>query len=113
MLENCKLQEQDFTRNRSLTFVNLTVIIINFVKKSLQLELYNFADFFKISSVTKQAFSKARKKLSPVIFMLLNQKLLAEFYSDNEIKTFKGLRLLAIDGSTIRLPNRPLPQLSI
>ena len=104
MRENCKLQQQDFTRNRSLTFTNLTVFIINFVKKSLQLELYSFADFFNISSVSKQAFSKARKKLSPMVFTLLNQKLLEEFYTDNEIETFKGFRVLAIDGSTLRLP---------
>jgi len=104
LLENCKLQQKDFTRNRSLTFTNLAVFIINFVKKSLQLELYSFADFFNIPSVTKQAFSKARKKLSPMVFTLLNQKLLEEFYTDNEFKTFKGFRLLAIDGSTLRLP---------
>ena len=88
-----------------MTFTNLTVFIINFVKKSSQLELYNFADFFGVSSVTKQAFSSARKKLSPKVFILLNQKLLEEFYSDNIIITFKGLRLLAVDGSTLRLPN--------
>lgn len=102
--EKCKLQQQDFTRNRSLTFTNLTVFIINFVKKSLQLELYSFADFFNVSSVSKQAFSKARKKLSPMVFTLLNQKLLKEFYTDNEFKIFKGFRVLAIDGSTLRLP---------
>ena len=104
MREKCKLQQQDFTRDRSLTFTNLTVFIINFVKKSLQLELYSFADFFNILSVSKQAFSKARKKLSPMVFTSLNQKLLEEFYTDNEFKTFKGFRLLAIDGSTLRLP---------
>lgn len=80
------------------------MFIVNFVKKSLQLELYNFADLFNIPSVTKQAFSKARKKLSPVVFQLLNKKLIQEFYTDNEFKLFKGLRLLAIDGSVLRLP---------
>jgi len=103
-LQDNKLQAKDFTRNRSLTFVNLIVFIINFIKKSTQLELYSFAKFFTISSVTKQAFSKARKKLSPIVFTLLNQKLLEEFYSDNTINLFKGFRVLAIDGSTLRLP---------
>jgi Transposase DDE domain len=104
LAENCKLRKEDFTRNRSFTFASLAVFIINFVKKSLQLELYSFADFLSIPSVSKQAFSQARKKLSPMIFILLNQKLLEEFYSDNIIKTFKGLRILAVDGSTLRLP---------
>ena len=57
LLEKCKINKQDFTRKRSLTFVNLTIFIINFVKRSLQLELYSFADFFNVQSVTKQAFS--------------------------------------------------------
>jgi hypothetical protein len=104
LIESCKLEKQDFTRNRSLTFINLTIFITNFIKKSLQLELYNFADFFSIPSVTKQAFSKARKKLPPLVFILLNKKLIEEFYVDNTIRTFKGLRLLAIDGSSLRLP---------
>jgi len=98
------LRKEDFTRNRSFTFASLAVFIINFVKKSLQLELYSFADFLSIPSVSKQAFSQARKKLSPMIFILLNQELLKEFYSDNIIKTFKGLRVLAVDGSSLRLP---------
>jgi hypothetical protein len=98
------LQKTDFTRNRSLTFVNLIVFIINFIKRSTQIELYGFANFFAIPSVTKQAFSKARKKLSPIVFTLLNQKLLEEFYSDNTINLFKGFRVLAIDGSSLRLP---------
>lgn len=107
LIESCKLEKQNFTRNRSLNFVTITVFITNFIKKSLQLELYNFTDFFSLPSVTKQAFSKARQKLSPLVFVLLNHKLLTEFYTDNTIRTFKGLRLLAIDGSTLRLPNDP------
>jgi hypothetical protein len=55
-------------------------------------------------SVTKQAFSKARKKLSPMVFTLLNQRFLEEFYSDNTVNLFKKFRILAIDGSSLRLP---------
>lgn len=87
-----------------MPFVTLTVFILNFVKKSLQLELYNFADFLKTPSVTKQAFSKARNKLSPLVYVLLNQKIQEEFYTDNDIKTFKGLKVFGVDGSTLRLP---------
>lgn len=42
--------------------------------------------------------------MSPIVFTLLNQKLLEEFYSDNTINLFKGFRVLAIDGSSLRLP---------
>lgn len=98
------MNDNDFTRKRSLTFVNLASCIINFIRKSLQLELYNFADLIGGSSVTKQAFSKARQKLAPELFQKLNEKLIEEFYTDNHFKTFKGLRILAVDGSSIRLP---------
>jgi hypothetical protein len=79
-------------------------LIINLTRKSLQIELYNFADFLEVPSCTKQAFSKARKKLSAMVFHLLNAKFLEEFYSNNIIKTINGLRVIAIDGSTIKLP---------
>jgi hypothetical protein len=75
------------------------------IRKSLQFELSSFASFLSFPDVSKQAFSQARIKLSPLVFQLLNKRLLIEFYSDNEIKLFKGLRLLAIDGSTLRLPD--------
>ncbi len=99
------MKAEDFTRNRSLTFINLAVIIINLVRRSTQLDLYQFTDWIGVPSITKQAFSKARKKLSPMLFQLLNEKLIQEFYTDNIIETFKGLRVLAVDSSTLRLPS--------
>jgi hypothetical protein len=104
LLKICRINENDFTRDRKLTFGRLVTFIINLTRSSLQVELYNFADFLGEPSSTKQAFSKARKKLSAMVFKLLNQKLIIETYSNNIVKTFKGLRVLAIDGSTARLP---------
>ncbi len=104
MLEAGRNKITDFTRDRILTLPNLIVFILNYIKKSLQLEVYNFTDRLSLSEVTKQAFSKARIKLSPIVFTLLNQKFITEYYSDNTIKTFKGLRIIATDGSTLRLP---------
>ncbi len=74
-------------------------------KRTLQVELNKFMNFIDLPSVSKQAFSKARQKVLPEAFVLLNDKLVNEFYSDNEILKFKGYRLLAIDGSTAELPN--------
>lgn len=78
---------------------------MNLVRKSLQVEIGSFTRFLDIRSFSKQAFSQARKKLSPTAFKLLNEKLVTEFYTDNDFKTFKGLRILAIDGSILRLPD--------
>jgi len=82
----------------------LTLFIINLVRKTLQLEIIKFTDDLGVENVSKQAFSKARKKLNPKVFQLLNEKFISEFYTDNDILKFHGFRLLAIDGSKIQLP---------
>lgn len=82
---------------------------MNFLRKSLSLEIENFTSLFKsgvISSFTKSAFVQARKKVRPEVFDKLSRVLLNEFYTDNDvaIKLWKGFRLLAVDGSRITLP---------
>lgn len=74
------------------------------MRRSLQVELNSFEKFMCLPSISKQAFSAARKKLLPTAFIELNKILIKEFYSDNEFKTFLGYRLLAVDGSTLQLP---------
>ena len=81
------------------------MLIINLIRKSLQLEISFFMDKNGGIDVSKQAFSQARRKLKPLVFKLLNKEFLSEFYTDNEIKTFQGFRVLAIDGTTIQLPS--------
>ena len=104
LLQIGRNSKKSFTRDRVLTFPNLIVFMLNFVKRSLQLDIYNFTAKLCLSDVTKQAFSKARKNLSPEVFKLLNHKFIVEYYSNNTVKTFKKLRILAIDGSVLRLP---------
>lgn len=77
--------------------------------KTLQVELKRF---FKVLTgqlskvnVSKQAFSQARKKLSETTFILLDECLVDEFYSDNTYSTWNGYRLVGIDGSTAQLPD--------
>lgn len=83
--------------------------MLNFLTKSLSLEIENFTNFFKtgnIAKFTKSAFVQARKKVRPEVFDRLSQLLLMEFYTHNDpaIKLWKGFRLLAVDGSRITLP---------
>lgn len=96
----------DFVRERVLTFPTLLLVLINSAKKTLQISLDNFFEIINISSITKQAFSKARKKLLARAFILLNRKLLEEYYTDNVLSLWKGFRLIAIDGSDIQLPQK-------
>ena len=83
--------------------------MMNFLKKSLSLEIENFTSLFKTGKVakfTKSAFVQARKKVKPAVFERLSRLLVNEFYTDNElaIKLWKGYRLLAVDGSRVTLP---------
>lgn len=83
--------------------------MMNFLRKSLSLEIENFVSLFKNgykSRFSKSAFVQARMKVKPEVFDKLSHVLLNEFYTDNDaaIKLWRGFRLLAVDGSRITLP---------
>lgn len=83
--------------------------MLNFLRKSLSLEIENFTSLLKVGSnskFTKSAFVQARKKVRPEVFDELSRVLLNEFYTENDpaIKLWNGFRLLAVDGTRITLP---------
>lgn len=96
--------EENFSRSCIVTFPILILLLLNFMRKSLQVELNNFGKFMFLPIISKQAFSAARKKLLPTAFIELNKTLIREFYCDNEFKKFLGHRLIVVDGSTLQLP---------
>lgn len=95
-----------FTRNRKLTFPVMIVLLLNFLTRTMQIEL---DDFFAnvldagTDSVTKQAFFKARKNILPDAFRELFLMTRDMVLSKNKIKRHKGYRILAIDGSELTL----------
>ena len=104
-----RMKETYFTRegNNKMTFKSIVVFILNFVKKTLQLEL---DDFFKGINktnfdVTKQAFSAARQKLSPTAFIKMSDEIIKWFYKETDFKRYKGYRLLSIDGTILEINN--------
>lgn len=104
--------EKAFTRDRKLKFVYLVVVIMQGLQRSIQRELNSFYQKvmdtdFSIQEVTKSAFSHARKKLKWEAFQYLNKVGCESFYKDAPYKKWNGFRLLAIDGSTLQLPNHP------
>lgn len=101
-----RLRPTYFTKEGKMGFVNLISFILSLKKKSLQIELDNF---FKAlpgeeCSITKQAFSEARQKISPRAFTILFHAVIKQFYKD-DFKTYRGFRLSAIDGTTLELQN--------
>jgi hypothetical protein len=57
--------------------------------------------------VTKSAFSQARQKLKASAFEAWNERLLASLEAFWPEPRWRGLRLVAADATTLRLPNRP------
>jgi hypothetical protein len=56
-------------------------------------------------SMSKQAVGQARTHFRETAFIELNEHLLGCFYGDGEITTYKGYRLLCVDGSMLQLPH--------
>jgi hypothetical protein len=104
-----RIKETYFTRvgNNKMNFKSIVLFILNFVKKSLQLELDDFFNKVKESDegITKQAFSQARQKISPTAFIKMSDEIIKWFYRDTDFKTYKGYRLLGIDGTVLEISN--------
>lgn len=97
-----------FSRKGKLGFVNLIAFTLNLVRKPLQLEIDSFFKLINSDvSITKQAFSKARQKISYEPFKKLFEITTNMARSADDMDTFKGLRISAIDGTTIALENIP------
>jgi hypothetical protein len=96
--------EENFTRSCIVSFPILILLILNLMRRSLQVELNNFGKFMSLPIISKQAFSAARKKLLPAAFIELNKVLTKEFYDSDEFKKFFNYRLIVVDGSTLQLP---------
>ena len=108
-VERHRKNKKDFTRQRKLPFHVLIVFLINFVRSSYQDELDKFFKTicrFDVAKrvVSKAALTKARMKLNFEAFVDLNLQMIQYFEKHFHPRTWFGFRLLAIDGSTVRLP---------
>jgi len=100
-----------FTRNRKLTIRTIILLLLKF-KSSIQRELNRFykevnQSDFNIREVTKGAFTQARAKLKPEAFKRLNEVAVNTFYNEAEYYVWHNMRLLAVDGTRLVLPNHP------
>lgn len=108
-----RLREQDFTRQRQLTFPVIMLFILQKTIKSLQRHLHEFLDELGgggiFEPVTTGAITHARAKLKHTAFIELNEgTVLPWIYSSEQtqsIRRWRGHRLLGVDGSVLRLPN--------
>lgn len=106
-------REQDFTRQRRLSFGWVMLFTLQKSIKSVQRHLHEFlshlaADPAAGESVTPQAWAKARTKLRPSAFVALNTEcVLPTAYAPEQrqhLRLWHGHRLVGFDSSTVWLP---------
>lgn len=75
-------------------------------KHGIRLILKNKNGTYEIS-ISKQVFSKQRQYLKPQIFIDIYKEYLEDFYENypEEVKTYKGYKVCAIDSSLFEIPN--------
>ena len=98
-----KNPKKDFTRNRKLSFKTLITLLLYMGGNSIGNELYKYFDF-NVTTATTSAFVQQREKLLPCALEYLLHKFTNSF---DHIKTYKGYRLLAVDGSSISIAHNP------
>lgn len=110
-LEGSRLDPKHFTRQRTLTLPVVIGFLLSGVRNAVQPELdrffanlHNRADSVRL--VTAQAFSQARYKISALVFGEVNQRLMRLVEEHLPIPRWKGFRVVAADGSAVRLTMR-------
>jgi hypothetical protein len=104
-------QERDFTRRRLLAFDTVVLLILQKTLKSIQVHLQEFFATLgrlwrPLATPTHSAWTQARAKLRHTAFIELNQAAVLEVVAaaPEPLARWRGHRLLAIDGSILRLP---------
>ena len=91
--------ETDFTRKRKLPFHEIMKLIVAMEKDTLSDELLKYFEYGK-DTPTASAFCQQRAKILPEAL----RELLYRFNRHFVPKLFRGLQILACDGSEFRLP---------
>jgi hypothetical protein len=105
-----RVNPHDFSRQRVLTFPVLVAFLLCPWKAGLQTlldELFETLTGQVGRAVSKSALSQARQKLKASAFEALNDQLLISLDTFWPEPRWRGLRLVAADATTLRLPNWP------
>ena len=93
----------DFTRNRKLSFETVMRLMLSMGGNNLTNELMEYFHY-DVDMASSSAFIQQRDKLLPYAFeFLLNE--FTRFFQD--LKTYEGYRLLAVDGSDLNICHNP------
>lgn len=109
---NYRKSEKYFTRDRKLTFENMIILMLLKWVKSIQLRLNEFSEKlpYNIDPASVSAYVQAKNKISYEVFVNMSLNTIINRYYDREenkawYELWKSFRLIATDGSQIRLPD--------
>ena len=99
-----------FKRNRKWNFMDFIAYILCNTGQTTTLEIENFVDDYfggdEDKIITKQALSKQRQNINPIIFKDMNYDFVENvFKSKDYVPYFKDYKVILIDGSKSELPN--------
>ena len=94
-------------RERKLGFAMFLVSILRKRVKALQNGLNELSLAMNLPLLTARGYSQGRQQRRHTAFIELNRALIVPFSRAHTPKTDQGLRILACDGSKIRLPTHP------
>jgi hypothetical protein len=97
---------KDFSRNRKLPFETVIQLLISMGGNTIYKELLE-SQGYNINTVTTSAFIQQRDKILSSAFEFLLHRFTQAFH---DTKEYRGYRLLAVDGSSLRIahdPNNP------
>ena len=111
--ERFRQKAEDFSREnrQKLSFPMVFTSLLYRMVKSLDVgvqELLAYLSKDPREDCRKQSYSDARQKIKWEGYVELHQDFIAEYYFDkSEVKRYKGMIMIAIDGSTLFLNNTP------
>lgn len=108
LLDCARLKPTYFTRQRCLPFPTVLAFLLCGVQGAVQSELDQFFANLRdransVRVVTAQAFSKARHKIRAEVFTQINQRLISLVEEHLPLPRWRGLRVVAGDGTAVRL----------
>jgi len=100
-----RLKQTAFTRERSLSFQKVIFMKLDTIKQSNNTAIYNILkDVYDQQPVARQTFEEARNNISHTAFKEIFNDTVNNMLSVPDMNLFKGYRVIAIDGSTNALP---------
>ncbi len=106
-----RTSKEKFTRTRKLNFSKMIVLMTQKSIKSIQ-NILNETEVYlsnilneELETVSKGAYTQARANIKYTAFTELATDIRDKFYAEYDYKTFKGYRLLAVDGSMVTIPS--------